>query len=170
MKKLSKKSAKTVLVVHLFFLALWLGGVVSILALLFNTDIKDFNATLSTYSHMKTVAQNVIGWGGIGTLLTGLILAIFTHWGLFKHKWVITKFVLVIGLILFGMFFNEHRILENLQLLENQPESALNTTQLLDNHRTLKIGLIIGAIGYVIVISIATFKPWMGKKPVHNNV
>jgi hypothetical protein len=50
--------------------------------LLFKMDTSNYNATLLTYLSMRDIAWNVIGWGGIGSLFSGLTLAIFTSWGL----------------------------------------------------------------------------------------
>lgn len=166
MKKLGVKSTKAVLILHFCSLALWLGGVLSCLPLLFQTDINNYDSVHTTYVHMREIAWNVIGWGGIGSFLTGLGLAIFTNWGLFRHKWVMTKFFLTIGLILFGMCFNEQRILMNIKLLENNGTEALLNQAFLSNHATLKMGMVGASAGFVLLIIIAVYKPWM-KKPLN---
>lgn len=164
MKKLGPQSAKVVLVLHFCCLALWLGGVLSCLPLLFQADINQYDSVYTTYIHMREIAWNVIGWGGIGSFITGVVLAVFTKWGLFRHKWVMTKFFLVIVLILFGMFFNEHRILANIELLESNGTGALLSQAFLSNHVTLKAGMIGVAAGFVSLITIAVYKPWMKKR------
>lgn len=164
MIKLGPKSAKAVLVLHYCSLALWLGGVLSCLPLLFYADETLYDSIFSTYLYIRMIAWNVIGWGGIGGFVTGLILAVFTNWGLFKHKWVTTKFFLVIGLILFGMFFNEHRILMNINLMETSGADAVTETVFLKNHTQLKTGMLISVFGFILLIAIAVFKPWMNRK------
>lgn len=164
MKKLDNKSTKAVLVLHFCSLALWLGGVLSCLPILFQTDISNYESVHITYVHLREIAWNVIGWGGIGSFLTGLVLAIFTKWGLFSHKWVMTKFFITIGLILFGMFFNEHRILMNIELLENNGAETLLNQAFLSNHATLKTGMVGVSAGFISLIGIAVYKPWMKKQ------
>lgn len=164
MRTLGNKSAKAVLVLHFCSLALWLGGVLSCLPLLFQTDTDNYDSMLSTYIHMRQIAWNVIGWGGIGSLFTGLALALFTQWGLFRQKWVMAKFFITIGLILFGMFFNEHRILRNIEILENYKTEALLNEVFLTNHATLKMGMVGTPAGFILLIIIAVYKPWMSRR------
>lgn len=164
MKKMGVKSTKAILILHFCSLALWLGGVLSCLPLLFQADTDNYDNVHTTYIHMREIAWNVIGWGGIGSFLTGLALAIFTKWGLFRHKWVMAKFFITIGLVLFGMFFNEHRILTNIELLESNGAEALLNQVFINNHTTLKNGMIGVSAGFILLIGIAVYKPWMKKK------
>lgn len=164
MKKLGNKSGKAVLTLHFCSLALWLGGVLSCLPILFQSDINSYINVHTSYIHMREIAWNVIGWGGIGGFLTGLILAIFTNWGLFRHNWIKVKLFLTVALILFGMFFNEHRILNNIELLEKNGKEALVDQTFLSNHNTLKIGMVSASTGFVILILVAVYKPWMRNK------
>lgn len=166
MIKLNKGSAKAVLILHFCTLTLWLGGAISCLPLLYQADLSRYDETYATYLHMRAIAWNVIGWGGIGSFFTGLVLALFTEWGLFKHKWVMAKFFLVIALIMFGMFFNEHRMLENIELLEVHGVNSITNATFLQNHTTLKGGMLASTSGFILLIAIAVYKPWMKKKHV----
>ena len=38
----------------------------------------------------------------LGALVSGVVLSIGTHWGLFNHVWIVTKLVLTIAVILTG--------------------------------------------------------------------
>lgn len=91
------------------------------------------------------------------------MLVVFTKRKLFRHKWGTAKFILTIGLVLFGMFFNEHRILMNIELLENTGSDALLNPVFSSNHDTLKMGMVGASDGFVLLIVIAVFKPWMKK-------
>ncbi len=159
--KLSNQSKNFFLAIHLIFIITWSGGVVSCLPLLFHLNVNDYNEALYTYLHIKTIAHNVIGWGGIGSFITGLFLAIFTSWGIWKHKWVKAKLILAIALIAFGMLFNENRISANIELLQNQPDTVLQSTEFLTNYVTLKIGMVSSCALFLITLFIAIFKPWM---------
>lgn len=161
--KFNKFTRNIVLSIHFVFIALWLGGVVSGIPLVYYCDLSNHNETLNTYYHLRSMAWNVIGWGGIGSFFTGLLLAIFTTWT-FKHLWVLIKLILVIGLILFGMFFNEHQILANIEHLET---IDLVDEQVKSTHRKLLTGLFVSASGFVIVIFIAVFKPFLKRKQTH---
>ena len=42
--------------------------------------------------------------GAIGTLLTGLVYSIWTHWDWFKHRWSVVMWCICIFGIVFGTF------------------------------------------------------------------
>jgi len=156
---LGPKTIKMLLIVHLVFMACWIGGAISWLPLIFKMDTGNYEATLTTYRNMKSIAFGVIGWGGIGSFLTGLLLGIFSPWKLFVHKWVTVKFVLVIGLIASGMKLIEPLMLENLRLLETGRD-ALNDPLFLHNHSTIVWRILVEEAGFISIITIALFKPW----------
>jgi hypothetical protein len=51
----------------------------------------------SAYVAMNLVGQFVIVPLSIAAVLTGLVQSLGTHWGLFRHYWVVVKLVLTIG-------------------------------------------------------------------------
>jgi hypothetical protein len=162
MKKLSGKGAKALKAIHLVFVALWVGGAISLLPLLPAAEA-DFSEAFHSYRSMRAVAWNVVGWGGIGSFFTGLLNALLTNWGLFRHRWIVVKFLLVIGQILFGMFFIEHRIISNLALLETGKAAAFSP-EFFHDQALIRAGLFIQLALFIFVICISIFKPW-SKKP-----
>ncbi len=158
------RSTRAVLMVHFISLACWLGGVASCIPLFGKADTGSFTQMQFAYTHAKAIALHVIGWGGIGVFLSGLVLAVFTSWGLFRHRWVTLKFFLMIALILFGMFFNEQKILGNITLLEQEKQLALTNPVFIHNHHLLKMGLWVSITGFMLVTALAVYKPWTRKK------
>lgn len=154
--------------VHLIFLSIWFGGVIALFPLIYGVDLTDHHKTYSTYLNMRVMAWNVIGWGGIGSVLTGILNGLVTSWGLFRYKWVTIKLFAVMGLVLFGMFFMESNMLKNLDLLETR-SNALADPEFIRNHRQFKLGLIIEALVFSLLVSISIFKPWRTwKKMTHH--
>jgi hypothetical protein len=88
---------KFALTVHLTFSIGWIGAVVAYLAL---------GVAAVTSQEDRTVraawtAMELIGWYAIvplalASLVTGLVMALGTKWGLFRHYWVLFSFVLTI--------------------------------------------------------------------------
>lgn len=147
------------LVIHLIFVALWVGGVASWLPLVFGDGIENDNQAYATYLNMREIAFNVIGWGGIGSFFTGLLLGVLTPWRLFKHRWVSAKLVLTIALIMTGMFFVEPRVLANIGMVESDGAAVLAHPVFRDNLVMIRSGIALILAGFFIVIAIAVLKP-----------
>lgn len=160
MIKLGEGGGKFLKIIHLLFVSVWFGGVVTWFPLVFGNELTDPEATLITYRNMRDIAWNVIGWGGIGSFFTGFLNGLLTNWGLFKYKWVTVKFFTVIGLILFGMFFLENMMLMNLDILEQSHTSEIFSGKFLFNHKLIKAGLILEMLAFLIIIVISVVKPW----------
>lgn len=84
-----------VLTAHVTASVGWVGAVVAYLALVFAAmTSQDAQTVRATW-----IARELIGWFAIvplalASLLTGLVSALGTKWGLFRHYWVIFKLVL----------------------------------------------------------------------------
>jgi hypothetical protein len=160
MKKIGPVGAKRLKIAHLFFMALWIGGVASLLALYAAIDRIEFSNTYLGYRALRTVAWNVVGWGGMGSLVSGLLLSFLTQWGIFKHRWVTVKFFVVLAQILFGMFFIQSRILSNLALIEIEQAGALSDGNFLKHHGQIGWALTLQLAVYIFIIAISLLKPW----------
>src|SRR2546423_9028037 len=84
-----------ILTIHLVFSIGWIGAVVAYLVL---------GVSAVTTANPETVravwvAMDITGWYAIvplaiGSLLTGILIALVTPWGLFRHYWVLISFAL----------------------------------------------------------------------------
>lgn len=88
---------KLALSVHLTFSVGWIGAVVAYLAL----GVTAVNSTDAESVRGAWMAMELIGWYvivplAIASLLTGLIMALGTKWGLFRHFWVVISFTLTV--------------------------------------------------------------------------
>ena len=86
------------LVTHVVSSVGWLGAVVAFLVL----SIAALSTTNADTARSAYVAINVIGLFaivplGILALVTGIVQALGTHWGLLRYYWVVTKLALTIG-------------------------------------------------------------------------
>lgn len=158
MRKLGKKGAGYLKIFHLCCIAIWFGGVMSWFPLVFLLDISNAEEARSTYFHLRSIAWNVIGWGGVSSFFSGLMLGTLTKWKLFRHRWVTVKLFTAIGLILYGMFFLEDLMLTNLDLLEKQQVSAVSNPVFLQNHYLIKAGLIVEALVFIGIIAVSVLK------------
>ncbi len=148
---------KFVLTAHITFSVGWLGAVAGFLALVIaGLTSQDAQMVSAAYLAMGLIGWFVIVPFSIGALLTGLVQSLGTEWGLFRHYWILVKFLLTIGATI-------------VLLLHMQPisyiagvasETPLSNTEL----RGLRIQLVADAGAALLVLLAATtisvYKPW----------
>ena len=92
---LSPRLRKLVLTAHVVSSVGWLGAIAGFLALAVASLTSDESETVpATY-----LAMNLMGWFvlvplAFASLLTGLVQSLGTHWGLFRHYWVLFKLLI----------------------------------------------------------------------------
>ena len=91
---------KLVLTIHLTFSVGWIGAVVAYLVL----GVSAVGSRDAQTVRGAWIAMELIGWSAIvplavGSVLTGLVMALATAWGLFQHYWVL----ITLGLTLFSV-------------------------------------------------------------------
>lgn len=104
--RLSQKKKSLLIAIHVISLAAWIGGTLGMLLLgiyLYSAE----NAAQLTYTlaSMEIIDENLLKYPALMTLLTGILLSLWTQWGLVKHYWVIIKLGLTIITIMIGIFF-----------------------------------------------------------------
>jgi hypothetical protein len=88
---------KFALTAHLTCSVGWIGAVLAYLALVVAATISQGSQTLQA----AWIAMELIGWYvivplALAALLSGLVMALGTPWGLFRHYWVVLSLVLTI--------------------------------------------------------------------------
>jgi hypothetical protein len=85
---------KLVLAIHLTFSVGWIGTVVAYLALGVSAVTSDTATTIrSAWTAMEVIGWYVIVPLACASFITGLVLALGTKWGLFRHYWVVISLV-----------------------------------------------------------------------------
>ena len=88
---------KLALAVHLSCSVGWLGAVVAYLTLDLTVATSHDAATLrAAWTAMGLVVTQAIVPLALASLLTGLVMAVGTKWGLFRHWWVLVSLVLTV--------------------------------------------------------------------------
>lgn len=147
---------KFALTAHVISSVGWLGAVAAFLAL----AIAGLTSDDAQIVRAAYLAMNLTGWYVIvplsfASLLTGLVQSLGTTWGLFRHWWVVVKFVITI-------------VATALLLLHMQPttfladvaaKSALSAT----DHRGVRIQLVFDAgaalVALLVNTTLSIYKP-----------
>ncbi|MQA99714.1 MAG: DUF2269 domain-containing protein [Actinobacteria bacterium] len=88
---------KFVLAIHLTFSVGWIGTVVAYLALGLTAITTDEDQTIrAAWTTMEIIGWYVIVPLALASLVSGLVMALGTKWGLFRHYWVLISFVLTL--------------------------------------------------------------------------
>lgn len=147
---------KFLLTAHVTFSVGWLGAVAGFLALaLTGLNSKDDQLVRGAY-----LAMNLTGWFVIvplsfGSLVTGLIQALGTPWGLFRHYWVLLKFLInILSTIL---------LLVHMQPTSRLARFAAVTTLSHTDFRGLRVQLVGDAgaalLALIVATALSVYKP-----------
>jgi hypothetical protein len=94
---MTSRARKFALTAHVTASVGWLGAVASFLALaLAGLMNRDAQMVRAVYLATDLTTWFVIVPLAFASLLTGLVVSLGTQWGLFRHYWVLVKFVLTI--------------------------------------------------------------------------
>jgi hypothetical protein len=135
----------------------WLGTVASFQALaIAAVTSREPETVRSFYLGMELIGWYIIIPFCVASLVTGLVMSLGTPWGLFRHYWVLVKFLITVisALILFGFT----------QTLTSLGEMAADPTLSVSELGNLKQSPVLHSGGGLLAIFVATmlavYKPW----------
>jgi hypothetical protein len=159
LKNLSITQKKWWLSAHILFSAIWFGVTVTFLILSISVLMtNDSQVIKAYYTSMLQLEQTAGRASIIGTVITGVILSLFTKWGLFKFYWIITKEILSLICLAIGFIFIFYWTINGIQLSEESIGDHF-----IANHYQLMIWIIIQVVLLAILFILSVFKPW-GKR------
>jgi hypothetical protein len=101
--KLSSTSSKIILTLHIIFSVGLLGESAGYLAVAIRAStVTDSAVALTSYQILQMFAFMFGIPLSFLALISGLVLALGTKWGVFRYPWVTTKLLLIISVILVG--------------------------------------------------------------------
>jgi hypothetical protein len=146
---------KFLLTTHIIFSVGWAGAVAVFLAhAIVGLTTSDNNMMSAAYVAMCLSCWLVIVPANLGSLLTGLVQALCTPWGLFRHWWILIKLILTIGCTIL-LFLHTSQIG---YLAQTAPEPAGTRLQ------GLRVEIMYKAAAALLVLmaitAISVYKPW----------
>ncbi len=148
---------KFALTAHITFSVGWLGAVVPYLALaIVGLTSHDGQMVRAAYLSMELIGWFVIVPLGLAALFSGLVQSLGTPWGLFRHWWIVAKFLLTTGATIV--------LLGHMEAVSRMSGIAAKTTLSSADFRGLRVQLMVHAAGGLLVLLAVTglslFKPW----------
>lgn len=148
---------KLALTAHVTSSVGWLGAVASFLALaITGLASQDAQMVRAGYLAMEFITWFVIVPLSLASLLSGLVQALGTTWGLFRHYWVVAKLLLTVLATII--------LLVHTQPISYVAEMAAATTLSSADLRQLRVQLVVDAASALVALLVTTtlsvYKPW----------
>jgi hypothetical protein len=138
----------------------WIGAVAAFLALAIGTFSKDAAAAHACYLTMAVVGQGVLVPLSVGALLSGIVQALATKWGLFRHYWVLIKLVLTLFATAALLVHQATAIADAARLARDASGMLLHSAQLHQLRAQLVADSGLALLVLLTVTAIAFYKPW----------
>jgi len=150
---------------HMVFSMSWFGGTVSLVALIFLIPPPDSASALVLHHIIfHRVATVIVATASVLSLLTGLLLCWKSHWGFFRHWWIIIKLFITVAVIVFCSIVSGPAVEELIELSRTFGIEVLhNETYLL---KKMLVDIVEPAIVVLLifVLYLSVFKPWSKRR------
>jgi len=152
---------KTMVVLHIVTSVSWLALMLCLLVLgtlALTTD--DADTLRTAYRAMPLLGDPLILPLSLLSLLTGLVLALGTPWGLFRFQWVNVKFWLTLAAAAASVFQLTARLHEAADVVARHPTGSIAAMHLGFTRYNLVIVPFVALTVYVVNVVLSVFKPW----------
>jgi len=161
MNRITPFERKWVLVAHLLFVVACLGH--SILFLMFSLialTTSDAQVLQVCYMAMHLVDRPFVPISALGMVVTGVWLSVRTHWGLFKHRWLIIKEVVTVACVVIGIAGVKGWTMKAITIVSEKGGDVLHNPELAVNGGLLLTGFAFQSVAMSALVAISVFKPW----------
>ncbi|MFD1707234.1 DUF2269 domain-containing protein [Siminovitchia sediminis] len=169
-KNLSHKQKNWWLISHIFFIVIFIGGMLGTTLLALSTYfILGREQIYSAHLFIEFFDWFLIIPGGIGSFITGMWLAVRTNWGVTKYYWVMAKIGVTTAAILFGSVYMRIWIHTTVSGIFSNSIHPLQNPAYLYSRGMLFLGIVISFSMIIFLVVISYLKPW-GKRQKKKNL
>lgn len=160
MNKLNLRQRRVLLLLHLIFASIMLGGQATFIILALTASTTDSAATLRTcYDVMHLLADSSVRASTIGTTVTGILLSVLTSWGLFRYYWLLAKEALTLLTIVIGFVGLYEWTLRGVQRSAAPVMNPWAEPGFTVNHTWLWAGILLQTISLLLMFILSVWKP-----------
>jgi len=152
---------KFALTAHVVFSVGWLGAVAAFLVpSIAGLNSRDIGVVAGAYLSMNLIGLYVIVPMSLASLATGLVQALGTQWGLFRHYWVLMKFLLAL-LATYALLMHQFTAVAQAAKLVSGAAAGTLPGAELRSVGTELLGDVSGAVLVLLVVTtLSVYKPW----------
>ncbi len=159
--RLSQKKKSFLVAIHVIAVASWIGGTLGMMLLgLYLQNAANGEQLAYTLVSMEVIDENLLKYPALLSLLTGIMLSVWTQWGLVKYYWVMMKLVLTIMTILIGIFFLNDWTASLAEMVEKMGFSTLQNPDFQKTWLSMIITASFNLICLVLMVFLTYFKPF----------
>ena len=160
MRRISPKAMKALWVVHVCVSGIWMGSELSMLVLALVAGVAQRAALLGLWFAIGTLGA-ISGACVAITILVALVYGVLTPWGFSKHRWVMTKWVMLLITFAVGVGVILRAIGANIRLLLADSGAQLAVNAAVANNQRLIAGLEVLVVATLVaMVAIAKVRPW----------
>lgn len=135
----------------------WLGAVAAYLALaITGLAARDSGMATAAYRAMEVIGWVILVPCSVAALLSGLIQALATEWGLFRHYWIVAKVSLTVPATAV--------LLLHIPSVSRMARLAVDTALAAGDFAQLRVQVVVHALGGLLVLltitTLSVYKPW----------
>lgn len=146
---------KLALAVHLTLSVGWIGAVAAYMALDVTTvTSRDVQTLRGAYLAMGLIARSIIVPLAVASLITGLVMALGTKWGLFRHYWVLISLLMTI--VATTVLLLEIRAINHIATMARDPAISPEDLRALPNTLVHSAG---GTLVLLVILVLNIYKP-----------
>jgi hypothetical protein len=164
LKKWTKWQRHLLLAIHIMFSGIMLGNMAIFLILnITAAATSDPDIFRACYRVMHILADSSVRASTIGTVASGVLLSVLTHWGLVRYYWIIAKELLTLCAIAINFAGMHVWSLKAVQLSAVAGLDALQNPEFMVNRLFLFVGVAFQIVSLVAMFLLSVYKPW-GKR------
>ncbi|WP_248924029.1 hypothetical protein [Paenibacillus hamazuiensis] len=159
--KLNIKQKNILVALHVISVAAWFGATLCMLLLLFYVKKAQNGEQLYYFlESMHILDDKLIKFPALTTLFTGILLSLWTQWGLVKYYWVVIKLVLTVVTILLGIFFINDWFSFLLNMAKAHGFAAMQSQDFQSTWLANVWAAVFNSAAYAFMVVITYFKPF----------
>lgn len=153
---------------HIATGSVWLGSALASVALAFlATGLAQAEAVYGVNVSRNVLGEYVIVPAAVLVVITGALLCGFTHWGFFKHYWLIAKELTTLALIAVGSVWLGPLAQQITELSRPEHVSTLQSSAYMSLQDTVMLGGVLQTLALLAIVAMSTVKPW-GRRSTKN--
>lgn len=159
---ISTNAQKILKIFHLFAVCFWVGGGMGLILLLRAAQdaqsAEELFGILKSYRFINVVVT--VYMGAYASFFTGLAYSLCTNRGFIRHRWIVLKWLMTLGMIIGGMAWLGPWSTQMLEMADASGLSALKDpefTRIYDRHMLVLLAYM--AL-FVVATALSVYKPW----------